>query len=124
MQETKSEEKAEAWAWRRPRQGRRRRRACPPPGAPLLLWVNALALQGAVPPAAVHVALSYLVEMDAMRGDLSVCKKYRNYSEQLLRGNVSRAKAHSFLHMVLEDMDGRAEPGGSVRSGADQASAD
>ena len=97
----------QAWAWRRPRARRRRRGGGrPPPGPPLLLWVHALARQGAVPAAAVHVAMGYMIALDDMCEDTQLSAAFRQQSAQLLRGSVGRAKAHSFLHLVLEDACG------------------
>lgn len=98
---TARQQRAEILAWRRPRP---RRRAPPPLVPPLLLWIHGLVRERAVPPAAVHVALGYLVAMEDMRTDPNLSDNLRKTSAQLLRGSVGRAKAHSFLHLVLEDV--------------------
>lgn len=81
-------------------------RAAPLPHLPpLLLWVQRLVDAGLVPPAATHVALRYVVIMqELLRSGSDVRAEHRRLTLHLLRGTVSAAKAHNFLHLVMSDV--------------------
>ena len=87
--------------WRRER-GRTSR--YPPRLPPLLAWVQGLICLGAAPPEAAHVALRYLQVLEEMRCDSQLDAIHRKRSAQLLCGTVSRSWAHSFMHLVLDDV--------------------
>ena len=85
--------------WQRPKG-----RAPLPHIPPLLLWVQRLVDAALVPPDATHVALRYVCIMQGLLQQQDTTAAHRRLTANLLRGTVSAAKAHHFLHMVMSDV--------------------